>query len=452
MIDTYIDLFIKFKNNFKQGALLKVIPEICFLEKVPMKAILLCIGDEILSGTTLDTNSNFISNQLLSIGIQLDKILTISDNREAIIKHLDFAFQSVDLVIATGGLGPTKDDKTKFAFAEYFGDELVFDDTVFENLRQYLEKRNRIEILDKNRSQAEIFKNGKVFLNDYGTAPALLAQKENKIAICLPGVPFEVKPLIKDKILPFLQEKFGKSKICSRILSVVGVPESELAYQIADWETNLPEKFALSYLPVGTRIKLKLTAVGDCEDEMNYQVDEVLKIIGENVVSVDGDRIEQILKSILNKGNLTISSSESCTGGSISKLITSIPGASQFFVGGICTYQTPMKTKYLGVDPKLIEEKSVVSAEVASAMSLGCQKMFNSDIAVSTTGVAGPNTDEQNNEIGLVYYSIRIRDFEKVNKLYLPYFEREDFMDFVAQRVLQDVVTLLVTKSEVKLS
>ena len=415
-----------------------------------MKALLLCIGDEILSGTTIDTNSNYIANQLKSIGIQVEKIYTISDDRDSIISHLEIGFQSVDLIISTGGLGPTKDDRTKFAFAAYFSDEIHFDKDVFEHLKVYLQKRNRIEILDKNRSQAEIFKNGKVFLNDYGTAPALLAEKNNKIAICLPGVPFEVKPLLKDKIIPYLKSKFKQSTILTRTLSVVGIPESELAFLIADWEENLPSNFSLSYLPVGTRIKLKLTVVGDAQEEMELQIAKVLKLISKYVFSTDGDSISEILKELLIRENFTISSAESCTGGEISRLITAVPGASNYFVGGICTYQTPMKSSLLGVEKRLIDEKSVVSQEVASAMSLGCQKMFGSSISVSTTGVAGPSSDEQDNEIGLAYYSIRIGDFEKVNKLYLPYFEREDFMNFLAQRVLQDVVGILVSREYVK--
>ena len=412
------------------------------------KAVLITIGDEILSGNTIDTNSNFIATQLKNIGFKVVQIFTISDEIETIKKTLKSAFELGNLVITTGGLGPTKDDKTKKAFAEFFNDTLVSDAETLEHLRQLLIKRKREHLFDINLPQAEILSKSKVFQNHNGTAPSLMVEENGKIAICLPGVPYEVKPLIKNQIIPFLQEKFEQNFIVSRIISVVNFPESLLSETIESWELDLPSTISLSYLPIANRVKLRLTAAGKNEEILNQQLDEEITklkpLIQENIISENGDSIEEILHDLLISKNLTISTAESCTGGELSHLITSVSGSSNYFLGGICTYQTQKKSEILGVSESLIQEKTVVSEEVAQAMSLGCQKLFKTDIALSTTGVAGPNSDEFESEIGTIFYSIRVHNFEKTFKLYLPHLERKDFMNFVSMKVLQDLIEILI--------
>ena len=411
-------------------------------------AVLITIGDEILSGNTIDTNSNFIATQLKNIGFKVVQIFTISDEIETIKKTLKSAFELGNLVITTGGLGPTKDDKTKKAFAEFFNDTLVSDAETLEHLRQLLIKRKREHLFDINLPQADILSKSKVFQNHNGTAPSLMVEENGKIAICLPGVPYEVKPLIKNQIIPYLQEKFEQNFIVSRIISVVNFPESLLSETIETWELALPSTISLSYLPIANRVKLRLTATGKNEEILNQQLDEEITklkpLIQENIISENGDSIEEILHDLLISKNLTISTAESCTGGELSHLITSVSGSSNYFLGGICTYQTQKKTEILGVSEDLIKEKTVVSEEVAQAMSLGCQKLFKTDIALSTTGVAGPNSDEFESEIGTVFYSIRVQNFEKTFKLYLPHLERKDFMNFVSMKVLQDLIEILI--------
>ena len=412
------------------------------------KAVLITIGDEILSGNTIDTNSNFIATQLKNIGFKVVQIFTISDEIETIKKTLKSAFELGNLVITTGGLGPTKDDKTKKAFAEFFNDTLVLDAETLEHLRQLLIKRKREHLFDINLPQADILSKSKVFQNHNGTAPSLMVEENGKIAICLPGVPYEVKPLIKNQIIPYLQEKFEQNFIVSRIISVVNFPESLLSETIETWELALPSTISLSYLPIANRVKLRLTATGKNEEILNQQLDEEITklkpLIQENIISENGDSIEEILHDLLISKNLTISTAESCTGGELSHLITSVSGSSNYFLGGICTYQTQKKTEILGVSESLIQEKTVVSEEVAQAMSLGCQKLFKTDIALSTTGVAGPNSDEFESEIGTGFYSIRVQNFEKTFKLYLPHLERKDFMNFVSMKVLQDLIEILI--------
>ena len=411
-------------------------------------AVLITIGDEILSGNTIDTNSNFIATQLKNIGFKVVQIFTISDEIETIKKNLKSAFELGNLVITTGGLGPTKDDKTKKAFAEFFNDTLVSDAETLEHLRQLLIKRKREHLFDINLPQADILSKSKVFQNHNGTAPSLMVEENGKIAICLPGVPYEVKPLIKNQIIPYLQEKFEQNFIVSRIISVVNFPESLLSETIETWELALPSTISLSYLPIANRVKLRLTATGKNEEILNQQLDEEITklkpLIQDNIISENGDSIEEILHDLLISKNLTVSTAESCTGGELSHLITSVSGSSNYFLCGICTYQTQKKSEILGVSEDLIKEKTVVSEEVAQAMSLGCQKLFKTDIALSTTRVAGPNSDEFESEVGTVFYSIRVHNFEKTFKLYLPHLERKDFMNFVSMKVLQDLIEILI--------
>lgn len=414
-------------------------------------AVLITIGDEILSGNTVDTNSNFIATQLKNIGFKVVQIFTISDEIETIKKTLKSAFELGDLVITTGGLGPTKDDKTKKAFAEFFNDTLVSDAETLEHLRQLLIKRKREHLFDINLPQADILSKSKVFQNHNGTAPSLMVEENGKIAICLPGVPYEVKPLIKNQIVPFLQQKFEQNYIVTKIISVVNFPESLLSETLESWELALPENISLSYLPIANRVKLRLTATGKNEEILNEQLNEEITklrpLVQDNVISENGDSIEEILHDLLISKNLTISTAESCTGGELSHLITSVSGSSQYFLGGICTYQTQKKIEILGVSEDLIKEITVVSEEVAQAMSLGAQNLFKTDISLSTTGVAGPNSDEFESEIGTVFYSVRIKNFEKTFKLYLPHLERKDFMNFVSMKVLQDLIEILVKEN-----
>ncbi len=413
-----------------------------------MNAALIVIGDEILSGNTIDTNSSFIANELKNIGIKISHIFTISDEVEDIVKTLEIALQNAQIVISTGGLGPTRDDKTKTAFAQYFKDEIIHDEVTFQHLKILLEKRNRLNMLDLNKNQAEVLSRATVLQNDHGTAPCQMIEENGKFVFCLPGVPFEVKPLIKNKIIPILKEKFNRESIVTKIVSVVGIPESALAKKIEDWELALPKFISLSYLPVGTRIKLRLTASGPNQEELleslNLEIEKLDPIIGDNIIAKDGDQIQEILKEILLQKKLTISTAESCTGGQISRLLTAVSGSYAYFVGGVCTYKTETKSQILKVDSEIIQQYSVVSEQVAKAMSEGAQKLFGTDVAVSTTGVAGPNSDAENNEIGLVFYSVRIGEFEKTFRLFLPDLERNDFMDFVAQKVLQSLTELLI--------
>lgn len=413
-------------------------------------AVLITIGDEILSGNTVDTNSNFIATELKNIGVKVVQIFTISDEIEIIKNTLKSAFELGDLVITTGGLGPTRDDKTKKALAEFFDDEIALDEVTFEHLKGYMERRGRIEILERNREQAFVPKKSTVFQNHYGTAPCMMMEHDGKLSFSLPGVPYEVKPLIKDQIIPYLKDKFNLNYISTRIVSVVGIPESILADQIEDWELALPENLALSYLPVGTRVKLRLTATGTddevLQNQLEHEIQKLFPIIGKNIIATSEDKIEKILSEILNEKDLTISTAESCTGGYLAQMLTSNPGSSKYFIGGVVAYATQKKTDILHVSEGTIERFTVVSREVSREMADGCRSLFKSDISLSTTGVAGPGKGEDGKEVGLVYYTINVNNQSETFKLHLPHLDRQDFIYFVSQKIIQDLVGILIAK------
>ena len=417
-----------------------------------MKAVLITIGDEILSGNTVDTNSNFIATHLKNIGIPVLQIFTISDDIETIKNTLKIAHQTGDLIITTGGLGPTKDDKTKIAYAEFFEDELKLDEETFNHLSALLTKRKREHLIEINRSQAIVLTKAKIFQNENGSAPCQMIEEKGKITLCLPGVPYEVKPLIIDKIIPYLKDKFALNHIASQTISVINFPESLLALTIEDWELALPKNITLSYLPIGTRVKLRLTATGKdlplLQKQLNEEAQKLEPLIGDRVISWNGNEIQEILGEVLRGKKLTISTAESCTGGELARLITSVSGSSTYFSGGIIPYDYHKKIEILGVSEKVILEKTAVSEEVAQEMSKGCQALFKTDISLSTTGVSGPTSDEFNNEIGTVFYSIRVKDFEKTNRLFLPHLDRNDFANFVSQRILQDLIEILIHSND----
>lgn len=416
-----------------------------------MKAILLTIGDEILAGNTVDTNSAYIAGKLREIGIGVSEIRSVSDAEDEIVRSLQETLALADLIVMTGGLGPTNDDKTKAALCKCFADKLTFDELTFNHLKDYFIRRGRENLLELNREQAMVLSRARVFQNEYGSAPCQMLEEKGKLIFSLPGVPFEVKPLLKDKIIPFLQARFSLPHIMSRTVSVVSFPESQLSATLQTWEKSLPEAVSLSYLPVGNRVKLRLTVEGSdkamLQEILAAEVAKLQPLIGDHVIAWNADDVAEMLKELLLDKKLTISTAESCTAGEVARLITSVPGLSAFYLGGVIPYEIDKKVKLLGVSEKTLTENTVVSAEVAGEMAQGCQKLFQTDIALSTTGVAGPDPDEFNNEVGTVFYTLRVRNFEKTQKLFLPHLERNDFAAHVAQRVLQDLVEILVTEN-----
>ncbi|MDM1522180.1 CinA family nicotinamide mononucleotide deamidase-related protein [Empedobacter sp. 225-1] len=409
------------------------------------KATLLTIGDEILIGQIVDTNSAFIAQQLNKIGIEVEEIISVQDELNHIIEAFQRGISTSDIVIVTGGLGPTKDDKTKMALCQFLECELIREEKVIENIIHLFATRGyKKELNNLNQDQALIPEKSTFIQNKYGTAPCLWTTIENKVLINLPGVPFEMKGLMRDEIIPRLKDNFQTDIIVHRDILVSGIPESDLAILVEDWESQLPEFIHLAYLPNRTSIDLRFSATGDDEvvlrNLIQQEIEKFKLIAGKYLVSENSGKAQQVLGDLLKQKDLTISTAESCTGGNISTLITSVSGSSSYFIGSVVSYATSVKTSVLGVNQKDIDQHSVVSEQVAKQMALGACKVLKTNLAVSTTGVAGPNKGKDDNEVGTVWVSVT-NGQQTINKKYFyPYLDREDFIKIVSTNALNLVI------------
>ena len=376
-----------------------------------MKATIVTVGDEILIGQIIDTNSGVIAKYLDKIGIGVYEMLSITDEKQHILNTLWSLQNKSDVVIITGGLGPTKDDITKKTLCEYFDDELIINDKVLAHVTQLIEAYFKRPISQLNKDQALVPSKCEVLFNQVGTAPGMWLQKENTVFISLPGVPYEMKYLMENEVIPKLIAKYERPFIIHKTILTYGVPESLLAERIETWEDNLPEFVKLAYLPRPGRVRLRLSARGLDENllknEISSQVEKLQLIISDCIVGFEEDQtIEVVLGEILTEKNLTISTAESCTGGKIASIITSLSGCSNYFKGSVVSYATETKVNILGVSQADINEFSVVSKQIAEAMALQSQKIFKTDFAIATTGNAGPNKGDANAEIGTVFIAI----------------------------------------------
>ena len=376
-----------------------------------MKATIVTIGDEILIGQIVDTNSGYIAKALDKIGVQTIEMLSISDDKQHILKTFASLQNKVDLVIITGGLGPTKDDITKHTFCEYFDDTLVENPLVLKHVKDIIEGFYKRPITQLNKDQALVPSKCEVLFNKMGTAPGLWMKKENTVYISLPGVPYEMKYLVEHEIIPKVVREYKRPYIIHKTILTYGQGESMIAERIETWENNLPEYIKLAYLPNPGRVRLRLTARGEKEEILQNAIQEnvqsLTKIIGDIIVGFDEDEtIEFIIGRLLTQRAQTISTAESCTGGKIAQMLTSVSGASLYFRGSVVSYATDTKISVLGVDTKTIEKHSVVSAEVAKEMALGIQKMLKTDYAIATTGNAGPSKGDADSDVGFVFIAL----------------------------------------------
>jgi nicotinamide-nucleotide amidase len=340
-----------------------------------MKAAIVTIGDEILIGQIIDTNSSYIAKALDKIGIATYEMLSISDDKTHIIQTFQQLQNKVQVVIVTGGLGPTKDDITKKTFCDYFDDFLVENEAVLTHVKAIIEGIYKRPITQINKEQALVPSTSKVLFNQVGTAPGMWMEKEDTVFISLPGVPYEMKYLIDNEVVPSLAAKFERPYIIHQTIMTYGRGESLIAEQIEAWEDNLPECIKLAYLPSPGKVRLRLTARGTnkekLEDEMAKQVQQLDLILNDIIVGYNEDEaIEVVLGRLLKENKFTLATAESCTGGKIAATITAVPGASNYFKGSVVSYATATKIGVLGVDKTTIETYGVVSAEVATKMAL----------------------------------------------------------------------------------
>ncbi|MDD3721640.1 MAG: competence/damage-inducible protein A [Lutibacter sp.] len=375
-----------------------------------MQAEIITIGDEILIGQILDTNSKWIAEELNKIGISVYQITSVQDDRQHILKAVKEAQSNANIVIITGGLGPTKDDITKLTLAEYFNDTLVLNEEIVAHIEQLFAKIN-YPFTEVNRNQALVPSKCIPLKNEFGTAPGMWFSENNKVVVSLPGVPYEMKGLMLQSVLPKLQATYKLPFILHKTIITYGMGESMLAEKIEDWETHLPPFVKLAYLPSFGTVRLRLSANGTTLEMLSIAISsemgKLTKLIPDIIVGFEeNETIESVIGQLLTDKKQTLAVAESCTGGNIAKIITTIPGASKYFVGGIVAYNKRIKIEELQVDKKIIAENSIVSAQVAEAMAKGIQQKYHTDYAIATTGNAGPTADETDKTVGTVFIAI----------------------------------------------
>ena len=374
-----------------------------------MKSTIITIGDEILIGQILDTNSRYISQALNRIGVVVAERTSIGDNAVQIVETLDRALAATDIVIITGGLGPTKDDITKHTLSKYFDSELVYNKSVGEAVEKLLAARG-IAFTELNRGQAMVPRCCTVLHNYHGTAPGMWFERDGKVVISLPGVPFEMVHLIDDSVIPMLRSRFDLKAIVHKTMITSGIAESILAERIAEWEDRLPEVLHLAYLPAPNIVRLRLSAYEVDGESVEKLIDEkfeqLRRIIPEAVVGFEDATVEQLVHNILIERGETLAVAESCTGGAIASKFTAIAGASAYFQAGVVSYSNESKRDILGVNMDDIVRYGAVSEQVAVQMAEGVRKAAQSHYAISTTGIAGPTGGSPEKPVGTVWIGI----------------------------------------------
>jgi nicotinamide-nucleotide amidase len=373
-------------------------------------AEIITIGDEILIGQIVDTNSAFIADRLNRIGVSVNRLTSVSDNADAIRTALEEAEQRANLIVLTGGLGPTNDDRTKYVLADYFGStHMVIHGPTLKFIETMMARRG-LKMNELNRQQAEIPECCTVIPNRFGTAPGMWFERGNNVLIAIPGVPSEVENMLPD-IVERLKQKIRLPNIAHKTMMTFGISESELAIRLQDWEKALPAGLALAYLPsIEAGVKLRLSA--EAEDAMTIiddQFGQLTNILGNHIYGYEPDTLESIIGKYLTAKGETLAIAESCTGGRIAHRITSIAGCSAYFKGGIVAYNNEIKERILGVNSASIESFGVVSSEIAKQMAEGVRKLFDVDYAIATTGIAGPST-ETDTPVGLCCFGIATSD------------------------------------------
>ncbi|MTE27310.1 competence/damage-inducible protein A [Winogradskyella ouciana] len=408
-----------------------------------MTAEIITIGDEILIGQIVDTNSAFLGKELNKVGISIYQITSVQDDKNHILKALKEAEDNADIIIVTGGLGPTKDDITKHTICEYFNDTLVENKDVLAHIEHLFSTYISTPISDLNRRQAQVPSKAKVLMNQFGTAPGMWIEKNEKVFVSLPGVPYEMKGLITNEVIPALRKKFKFPYIKHRTLLTYGLGESAIANRIEAWEDALPDFIKLAYLPNLGRVRLRLSGItldkAMLDAELEKQIALVLPQIEDIFVGFEEDiSLEAIVGKQLTELGKTIAVAESCTGGQFAKAITANAGASKYFKGSIVSYATESKVNILDVPKKDIESYSVVSKEVAEAMADHVRKMFNSDYGISTTGNAGPSKGDSDAEVGTVWIAVANED-----KVYSEVFNFGNHRDKVIMKATNKAFEML---------
>ncbi|WP_194774453.1 competence/damage-inducible protein A [Pararhodonellum marinum] len=388
----------------------------------PVTAEILAIGDELLYGQTIDTNSHWISQELDKIGVRVVRRTTIGDNRLDMLKAFKDAETRADIVLITGGLGPTQDDLTKPLLAEYFGCEVAMVPEALEAVRTFFEKRGR-ELTPLNVLQAHLPTKCTYVPNEVGTAPGMWFEENDTVWMSMPGVPHEMKKLMQDFVIPKIKSIFPLPKIYHKLIKTVGIGESWLADLVKDWENNLPDHIKLAYLPSLGQVKLRLTAFGEdiseLINEVDREIDKVKPLIQKYIYGYDGDELEDVIGRLLTDKKKTVALAESCSGGYISHLITSKPGSSQYYNGSIIPYHNQFKSQLLGVNMETLEKYGAVSEETVFEMASKVRKMFGADFGLAISGIAGPSGGTDHKPVGTVWLACAFGEEVQTKKLQL---------------------------------
>jgi nicotinamide-nucleotide amidase len=416
-----------------------------------MKATIVTIGDEILIGQIVDTNSGYIAKALDKIGIQTHEMLSISDDKQHILDTFAKLQNQVDLVIITGGLGPTKDDITKKTFCDYFEDVLVEDQSVLAHVTEIIENFYKRPINQLNKEQALVPSKCEVLFNKMGTAPGMWMKKENTVFVSLPGVPYEMKYLVDFEIVPKLVKEYQRPYIVHQTILTYGQGESMVAERIETWENNLPHFIKLAYLPAPGRVRLRLTARGEnkavLEKAVQENVASLSGIIGDIIVGFDEDEtIEVVVGRLLAGQGKTLATAESCTGGKIAQMITSVAGASAYFKGSVVSYSNSAKTTVLGIEDDFVHKHEVVSAEVAVAMATKVKQLLHADYAIATTGNAGPTSEPGKAEVGVVFIALATPETVLVSEFNFGQ-PREKVIDRAVNKALEMLQQVILRKT-----
>lgn len=374
-----------------------------------MQAEIITIGDEILIGQIVDTNSAWMAQQLVGIGISVKQISSIADRAEEIRNALLLASKNVDVILITGGLGPTNDDVTKVTLASYFGVGMHIDESVLHHVEHIFSRTNK-PLLPQNRKQAEVLDNAEVLFNKSGTAPGMYISHQGCHYFIMPGVPTEMIYLMENEVLPRLQALPGRDALVNKSILTAGIGESFLALQLADIENSLPPHIRLAYLPAFGQVRLRLSAVGKNGDELakelNSYTRRIKECVGEHIFSEDDVPLEAALLAFLKANKAKVCTAESCTGGHIAQMLTQIAGSSAAFEGGVVAYTNALKQQLLQVDATILERYGAVSEQTVRAMATGAKKHMKTDYAIATTGIAGPDGGTEANPVGTVWIAI----------------------------------------------
>jgi nicotinamide-nucleotide amidase len=378
-----------------------------------VKSAIITIGDEILIGQVSDTNAVWIAQELNKIGVQVGEMVTVSDEASQIRSTLDRYMGHYGLLIMTGGLGPTKDDLTKETLAEYFESKMTTNQEVLEKITNYFRERGR-GMIASNLQQAEVPEACRVLMNNHGTAPGMWFLKEGTILVSLPGVPYEMKGLMADHVIPELCTIIKVPEVVHRTIMTQGVPESYLAALLNEWESALPACVKLAYLPRPGIVRLRLTVVDKCardaEELLEVIISKLLDIIPQHIFGFEDISLEEALGNLLRERKLSLATAESCTGGSIAGMLTSVPGSSDYFAGGVIAYANQVKMSQLDVDPLILEDRGAVSREVVEQMALNVSKKFATQTAIATSGIAGPGGGTAEKPVGTTWICVVYKD------------------------------------------